>query len=426
MKREEFRNELLGEKCTKLVHPTGLTVYCFPKQAFSASYAVFGTNYGSIDTFIPGKDGSNEEIPNGTAHFLEHKLFECEELDAFERFAKTGANANAFTSFDNTCYLFGCTSNFEESLKILLDFVQSPYFTQETVDKEQGIIGQEIVMYKDSADWEVMFNILRALYHNHPVNIDIAGTKETISEITAELLYRCYDCFYNLNNMVLVATGNVDIDKVEAVCDEILKPSKPYTFKRQDIDEPDDIVMPYIEERLSVGTTVFEFGYKEKLTSAKRSLKDKAAMSVLLGILAGNTSPLYNEMLKDGLIGASFSYEQFTGHGYAATLFSGESEKPEEVAERIKAEVKRLKDNGIDENDFNTVLRKLYGRVVMSYDDHEEIAHDIVNTHFNGERVFEDIDVYRSLTIKDVEDILSRTMFEEYSALSVVRPIDQE
>ena len=195
-----------------------------PKENYSSTYAIFGTNYGSIDTKFKRSDKDEwTVVPEGIAHFLEHKLFESEDLDAFERFAKTGASANAYTSFERTGYLFSCSANFKKNLEILLDFVQNPYFTQATVEKEQGIIGQEIDMYKDAPDWEVMFNCLRTMYHNLPVRIDIAGTQESIAQITAKTLYGCYDNFYNLHNMVLAVAGNADVDEIVEVADKVLK-----------------------------------------------------------------------------------------------------------------------------------------------------------------------------------------------------------
>lgn len=424
MEINELYNELLDEKCFHILHPTGLNIYIAPKAGYSGTYAVFGTNYGSIDTKILDKDGKLTDIPEGTAHFLEHKLFESEDLDAFARYAKTGASANAYTSFDSTCYLFSCTGDFNASLRILLDFVQSPYFTEQTVQKEQGIIGQEITMYKDVPDWEVLFNLLRALYKNHPVRIDIAGTTESIAQITAQTLYDCYNNFYNLNNMVLAVAGNVDVDEVLAVCDEMLKPSKEFNFKREPIEEPDEVCESYIEEKLSVAAPIFSFGFKENYGLPKRTLKQKIATDILLEIIAGTTSPLYTRMLESGIINTSFGFEQFVGFGYGATIFSGESKEPEKVAEAIKEEIRSLKANGINRDDFETIRRKHYGRAVMAFNDIDELANDLVGAHFDGNGVFDDIEIYQTLTAEDVEDVLANTMREDKCSLSVIKPIE--
>lgn len=424
MKINEIKNELLDEKCYHAVHPTGLNIYVMPKPEYSGAYAVFGTNYGSIDTKILNKDGEIEDIPEGTAHFLEHKLFESEDLDAFARYAKTGANANAYTSFDTTCYLFQCTGDFAASLRILLDFVQSPYFTEQTVAKEQGIIGQEITMYKDVADWEVLFNLLKALYHDHPVRIDIAGTVESIAQITAQTLYDCYNNFYNLHNMVLAVAGNVDVNEIISICDELLKPCDEFKFVRKPHEEPEEIVQNYIEEKLSVAAPIFSLGFKESYGLPKRTLKQKIATDILLEMLAGTTSELYNSLLEQQLINTSFGYEQFAGFGYAATIFNGESKNPEEAARQIAAHIKAMRENGIDPESFERIRRKLYGRAVMSFNDVDEIANDLVGAHFDGVGVFDDIDIYRTITVQDVKEVLDSCMREEYAALSVIRPIN--
>ena len=203
MKISEIKNELLDESVFCGEHPSGLKVFVLPKKDYESAFALYGVKYGSIDTSIMNENGEYEAIPEGTAHFLEHKLFESEDLNAFERFAKTGASANAYTSFERTAYLFKSSSDITESLEILLDFVQNPYFTAETVEKEQGIIGQEIRMYQDQPGWQLMFNLLRALYGENPVRIDIAGTQESIARIDADLLHRLYKEFYNPANMAL-------------------------------------------------------------------------------------------------------------------------------------------------------------------------------------------------------------------------------
>lgn len=216
--------EQTGDSCNYIKHSSGLEIFVCEMEGFSTTEALFGTKYGSINTcFKTNADKEFTTVPEGIAHFLEHKLFENEDCDAFELYAKTGANANAYTSFDRTCYLFSCSDNYKESLEILLSFVQNPYFTQETVDKEQGIIGQEIKMCDDNPTWKVLFNMLQGMYHKHPVRIDIAGTIESIAEIDADLLYKCYNTFYNLHNMVLVVAGNVKTEEVINIADKLLK-----------------------------------------------------------------------------------------------------------------------------------------------------------------------------------------------------------
>lgn len=416
------KSEILKEQYYEIDHPTGLKIYVMPKENYSSTYAIFGTKYGSIDTRFKRSDSDEwTEVPEGIAHFLEHKLFESEDLDAFERYAKTGASANAYTSFDKTCYLFQCSDNFKESLKILLDFVQNPYFTEETVHKEQGIIGQEITMYLDVAGWMSTFNLLRCFYHKHPVRIDIAGTVESISHITDKLLYDCYNTFYNLNNMALAVVGNVSVEDVLEVCDEYLKQAAPLEIEKSFEDEPREIVKNFEEYHLAVSVPVFSFGYKEACKKDIQSMRDSIETGILLEIIAGNTSPLYKNLFDKGLINSSFSKEYFIGCGYEAVIFDGESKNPQAVADEIKAEVARLKKEGIDKELFEGVRRSLYGREIMGYNDIDNIANSIIACDFNGWNMFDAMDIYKQVTVEDIENRLSSMMKEEYSALSVVK-----
>ena len=422
MSVKEIKSEILGEKYYEIDHKSGLKIYVFPKENYSSTYALFGTCYGSIDTRFKRSDQEDFiEVPEGIAHFLEHKLFESEELDAFERYAKTGASANAYTSFDKTCYLFQCSTNFTENLKILLDFVQNPYFTAETVQKEQGIIGQEIQMYLDVPSWMSTFNLLRCLYKNHPVRIDIAGTKESIAEITDKLLYDCYNTFYNLNNMALAVCGNVGVDEVIAVCDEYLKDSAPLEIERSFENEPREIVKDYEEYYLEVGVPVFAFGYKEKCEQPIQSEYTAIVTDILLDIIAGKTSPLYKKLYDKGLIKSDFSYEYFIGGGYESIIFDGESDNPKAVAAEIKNEIARLRKDGIDEELFESVRRSKYGKEIMSYNDIDTIANTLIECEFNSWSIFDALEIYRNITLGDIEKRFAQVLDEKYSALSVVK-----
>lgn len=418
----EISNSLLGDSYYEIQHKSGLKIFVYPKEGYSTTYAVFGTNYGSIDTFIKKTGEAAVAIPEGTAHFLEHKLFESEELDAFERFAKTGANANAYTSFDKTCYLFSCSSNFKENLGILLDFVQHPYFTQKTVEKEQGIIGQEIRMYQDEPSWQVLFNLLKCLYHKHPVKIDIAGTVDSIAEITADMLYDCYNNFYNLGNMVLAVVGNTTVEEVLEVADANLEKKELVKIERADYGEPEEIVSDYFEEALAVSQPLFTLGFKESTKGGELTLKDKILTSLLLEYISGDTSPLYERLFNDGLINTGFGSEYFTGYGYRAVIFSGESRDPKAVADAIKAEIRKVHAEGIREEDFERIRRMHYGRAIMDYNDVDGLANELVAATFEGYGLFDEIEIYKTLTMKDAEDRLKDQMHEEFSAMSVIIP----
>lgn len=412
----------LRERLYEIDHSSGLKIFVMPKANYKSTYAVFGTKYGSIDTCFKRSDQKEyTRVPEGIAHFLEHKLFESEELDAFTRYAETGASANAFTSFDKTCYLFQCSDRFADSLKILLDFVTHPYFTKETVEKEQGIIGQEITMYYDVPGWMSTFNLLRCLYKNHPVRIDIAGTVESISQITDKLLYDCYHTFYNLNNMALAVVGNVTPEEVIKVCDEMLKKSEDVTIERVFDEEPRDIVKSYEEYHIAVSMPVFSFGYKEACKTPQRTVQETVEMEILLEILAGETSNLYSSLFEKGLINSTFSKEYFTGNGYEAVIFEGESTDAKAVAQAIKEEVARLRKEGISDQAFESARRGLYGREIMSYNVTDDVANAVIGCYFAGYSIFDPLEVYKNVKKEDVEKLLSEKLDEKYSALSVVR-----
>jgi Predicted Zn-dependent peptidases len=424
---KEIKSSRIGDRYFEINHSSGLKIFVYPKENYSSTYAVFGTKYGSVDTcFKTSEEAEMNTVPNGIAHYLEHKLFESEDGDAFARYAKTGASANAYTSFDKTCYLFSCSEKVYESLEILLDFVQSPYFTGQTVQKEQGIIGQEIRMYDDDPQWRVMFNLLRAIYHKHPVRIDIAGTVESIAEITPELLYECYHTFYNLNNMVLCVAGNVDVYKVLELCDKMLKPSKDVTIDRFFEEEPEEVVESRVEQKLSVAAPIFQLGFKEKAGKNRLSAREIADTEILLEILASDASPLFRRLLDAGLINqSSFTYEYFEGPGYASVIFSGESKDPDAVVQEIKKEVAGLREHGLDPAAFERSKKAVYGRMVSSFNSVDNIANTMASLAFTGHELFNYIDTIASADIQSVQNRLNVQLRPEYSALSIVRPVEE-
>ena len=423
MEMKKITNERVKDSYYEVRHPSGLRIFIYPKEGCHSTYAVFGTRYGSIDSMFKRSDETEAcKVPEGIAHYLEHKMFESEDGDAFLRYAKTGASANAYTTFDMTCYLFSCTDRVYESLEILLDFVQSPYFTEQTVQKEQGIIGQEIRMYDDDPSWLVFFNLLRALYHKHPVRIDVAGTVESIAKITPEYLYRCYHTFYNLNNMALCVAGNIDPEKALALCDRMLKPSKPVHVDRIFEEEPKEIVQSRVEQKLSVAVPLFQLGFKEPARSlAEREI---AQTEILLELMASDASPMFRTLLDASLINtSSFESEYFEGPGYSAVIFSGESKDPDAVAEIIRKEAERLRRDGIDPAAFERAKKAVYGRNVAALNSPESIANSMVSMTFAGRELFSYLDTLAETELADVQKRLAEQMLREYSALSVVSPI---
>ncbi len=412
----------LGEQYLVATHNSGLKIYICEKKNFSGCYAVFGTKYGSIDNAFRTKGQAEYTVvPEGIAHFLEHKLFESEDGDAFSRYAKTGASANAYTSFDRTCYLFSCSDHFEESFEILLDFVQHPYFTKETVEKEQGIISQEISMYDDSPDWMVLFNALEGLYHNNPVRINIAGTAETIAKIDADLLYQCYNTFYNLQNMFIVVTGNVDAQKVLSMCDRYLLDTAPIEVTTMPYEEPKQIVRAYTELAMPVSIPQFIWGIKLD-ADGYLPLKDRTEISMLLSVLVGQQSPLYHQLLNEGLINKDFGASLFDGRNYACIMFSGESKDPQLVVNRLQQAIIQLQKDGIADDEFQLIRRQFYGRYMMAFNNVEGIGDALTDCACDGSGLFDEAEIIQEATRTDLEHQL-KTLFDfNRSTLSVIKP----
>ena len=424
MDKKIFESDI-GENYTLATLQNGLKIYICEMPQFGSSYAIFGTKYGSIDTRFSANGGEQISVPEGIAHFLEHKLFESEDGDAFTKYAKTGASANAFTSFDRTCYLFSCSDKFDENLDILLNFVQSPYFTEETVKKEQGIIGQEIRMYDDSPSWRVLFNMLSAMYVNHPVRIDIAGTVESIAKIDYDLLYKCYEIFYNPSNMFICIAGDIDTRAVLKKIEESIKDRGEIIIERGGYDEPQTVNKSYIEQKFPVLTPMFCFGYKQKISTPFRRLKSKICVELLLEIICGEASPLYKQLMDEGLINDDFDFEYFTGRDYAAVIFSGESVNPRAVADEIKKEIARIREHGFDKKHFSAVKCAAYGEAVKRFDSVQNIAMALSDCAVCDYDLFEQIKLLKAVSY---DDVLKRTdVFDDaLSVLSVIKPLEDE
>ena len=286
--------------------------------------------------------------------------------------------------------------------------------------KEQGIIGQEIKMYDDSPDWRVMFNMLEKMYHHHPVKIDIAGTVESIAEITAEKLYQCYNTFYNLNNMALCVAGNVTAEQVLKTCDRMLKPCEKHTIENFFEDEPYEIVEPYVEQNFPVSVPLFNLGFKERAQKPLNETK-LAHTDILLELLASSTSELYQKLMDDELINTSFTFELFEGPGYCSVIFGGESRAPKQAAEQIKQYIAEVKKNGLDKAEFESARKSVYGDVISSLNSVGSIANTVTSYHFNGNELFTYIDAVANATFEDVQNRLSEMLDVNNCTLSVVK-----
>lgn len=424
MEKTIIKNEHINESYYHYIHKSGLSILLYPMKGYSSAYALFGTNYGSIDTtFKTDKDNEYVTVPEGIAHFLEHKLFESEDGDAFTLFAKTGASANAYTSFDKTCYLFSTTDNFEESLEALVTFVQHPYFTKETVEKEQGIIGQEIRMYEDDPGWRVFFNLLCALYSNNPVRIDIAGTIDSIAKIDKDLLYRCYNTFYNLNNMAISIAGNFDVEKAIEIIEKNLVDCEKIEVLAKTPDEPREVSQKKYTQSLAVSIPLFNIGYKEIPPTQENELQMQLETEIVLECIIGKSSDLYRELYDSSLINSEFGKEVFSGRGYFASIISGESRESETVMAKINDEIAKFKKTGIDRQSFDRVKKSLFGRSIMSFNNVEAVANEMISSQFSGRGIYDVMDAISKVTLEQVNNRLINSFNSEYSAISIVNPV---
>ncbi len=424
------KDELTGESLYYNKLGCGLEVYIMPRKDYRASYAIFGTKYGSVDSvFVVPGESQVTEVPDGIAHYLEHKMFDMPDgSNIFDKFSMLGANANAFTSFNMTAYLFSATDHVKENLEILMDYVQTPHFTDESVQKEQGIIGQEIRMYDDNPGWRVFFNFLGCLYNEHPVKKDVAGTVESISNITAEYLYKCYNTFYNLSNMTIFVTGDFDPYEIGKVIQNSVKNNDPFTeeIKKLYPDEPKNVVKQYHEQKLSVSMPMFMLGFKDNDTgySGNKLLKKYIEMNILMKLLFGKGSSFYKKLYESGLINDSYSYEYTMQVDYAFCAMEGESKDPQKVYDSVIEEIERVKREGVSEEDYERVKKVLWGDYIRLYNDVEEFAHTFLSMHMTGIDLMNYEEMYKSITFDDVKKRFEMVFNKETSALSVINPVD--
>ncbi|MBQ7788880.1 MAG: insulinase family protein [Clostridia bacterium] len=424
-------NKMLGEKYYTFKHKSGLEVFVFPKN-MTTSYAIFATRYGAVDNrFKLDTDKEFTSVPDGIAHFLEHKMFECENgIDAFERYAKTGANANAFTGNNLTGYIFSCTENFYESLEILLDFVTHPYFTEKTVQKEQGIIGQEIKMYEDNPGTRLHRELLKALYKKNKMRVDIAGTVDSIAEITAEILYKCYNTFYNLRNMTLAVCGDVTPKEVEEICDKVLKTAENITVIRdtEDEDEPKEVYKKRAVCKLDVSKPIMAIGVKDVNIpkDVKERTKKAYATEILDEILFSQSSDFYNKLYSQNLISQDLSSGCEITKNCSFNVISAETSDPEKVYSEFCEYVEEMKKEGLDKEAFELSKRTVYASNIKSFDSVEDIANNFIFNYFDGADILDTPEIINSITLEYVTDLLNDTFKEEYYAMSIVEPIGKD
>lgn len=418
---EQLKETLFHEKL-----PNGLHVYVLPKVGFNKTFATFTTKYGAMDNHFLPPGGTETKVPDGIAHFLEHKMFEEEEGDVFLEFSQYGAQANAFTSFDRTAYLFSATEHVKKNLKTLLNFVQNPYFTEQNVEKEKGIIEQEIKMYQDNPDWRVYFGLIEAFYHQHPVKIDIAGTVESIYKINKDMLYTCYETFYHPSNMLLFVVGPVDPDHIFTLVRENQE-QKPYTeqaeIERYLQDEPTSVAIPKHEISLSIGTPKCMMGYKELSLGLQGAdmLKQELTTSLLFDILIGPSSSFYQELLEAGLIDDSFGTDYNLERSYGFSLMGGNSRDPEQLVEKIQEHFAQKLQDGLQELDFERSRKKKIGSFLNQLNSPEFIANQFTRYQFNQMNLFDVIPTLEGIQFDVVERRMKDHIKPEQFAICIVK-----
>lgn len=426
---EKIVNDILKEEVYYEKLQNGLGVYFMPKRGFMKKYAILATNYGSNDLeFVPIGEDKKIRVNEGIAHFLEHKMFEQPDGgDAFDKFSKLGVNANAFTNFTMTAYLFSATENFYESLEHLIDYVQTPYFTDENVEKEKGIIAQEIKMYNDDPDWNVYFNCLKAMYVNYPARIDIAGTVDSIYKITKEELYKCYNIFYNPGNMALFVVGDLDVEKVI----DVTKKSNNYkvdklskSIERFYPEEPESVKEKEVIEKFPISMPMFNIGFKDSNVGlkGKELLRKEIVTDILVGMLFKKGSKLYEDLYMQGLINENFGAGFSSQVDYAFSIIAGDSKEPKKVKEIILDYIEKSKKEGLSKEEFERTKKKKIGSFIKCFDSINFIGNSFISYVFKDINLLDYLDVIKDITFEEVEERLKEHFKEDYCVISIVEP----
>lgn len=408
--------------CESAVLPGGLTVLCRTMPGYSTTHAFYGTKFGSIHRRFT-LDGKEYRLPAGTAHFLEHKMFESEEGDAFTLYAKTGASANAFTSFDRTGYYFTGTGQTDRNLDILLGMVGHPWFTEATIAKEQGIIGQEIKMYDDSPDWRLLTGLFRCLYREHPIRDDIAGTVESIARLTPELLYACTEAFYRPGNMVLSVAGDVTLDQVVAACRRagLDAPPARHTIEPALFAPENDPPQKELRFSMPVNKPCFAVGYREAPVPFGSARADMLG-ELLPELICGGLTELYRKLYDEALVNPEFSGETVSVPGACAVVFTGESEHPRVVADLLRAEIARLRRDGVDPELFTLVKNQMYGEMLADVEGVEDAAEAMAAAFLHGYTLAEEVEALAALTVSDANAALQTMLQEDQAAYVEIEP----
>ncbi|QDP40243.1 EF-P 5-aminopentanol modification-associated protein YfmH [Radiobacillus deserti] len=420
---DQIKETIYSEKLAN-----GLQVFLLPKPEMAKTYGIFSTNYGSIDqTFVPLGKEEMITVPDGIAHFLEHKLFEKEDRDVFQDFTKQGASANAYTSFTKTAYLFSATSNIEKNVETLLNFVQEPYFSEKSVEKEKGIIGQEITMYDDQPDWRSFFGTIQSLYHHHPVQIDIAGTIDSISNITKEDLYTCYETFYHPSNMTFFVAGNFEPESMMAFIKDN-QAEKSFTdqapVQRSFPEEPNTVAKEKQVIEMPVSVSKCLVGLKEKMNykDADEFLTADLLSEMLLDHYFSKSGAYYQELYDLDLIDNSFQFETNLEKNFGFSIIGGNTKKPDLLGDKLKEMLLAMKDKPLTEKEFNIMKRKQIGHFFRAMNSLEFTSNQFIHYHLLGIDFFNVLPKIEALTVEEANAFLNKWISEERIAVCQVVP----
>ena len=421
----EIENKNIKEKCYMEKLENGLQVIIIPKKEIQKKYIIWATKFGSIDnTFIDSTTGEKVVIPDGVAHFLEHKMFEQKNgVDSLYVLMALGLDANAYTTNDHTAYLFECTDHFYEGLDELMDYVQNPYFTDQNVEKEKGIIGQEIGMYDDDPGWQLYINAMDCLYEKNPIKVDTAGTVETISGINPEMLYKCYNTFYHPSNMVLTVVGDFE---PEAILVEIKKRLKDNEARGEITriypEEKLEINKKYVEKEMEVSLPLFMIGFKDNIKDKYNEVvKRHIAIEIILNMLIGKSSNLYNELYKEGYLLSQPDLEYEFGNEYSHVLIGGQSKNPQKVYEKIAEKIQEMKNNDINVQEFERIKKKIYGDYAVEYNNVADIGRMFTSDYIKGINSFEYMDKFEEIDVEYAKQVLKEIFTEDKMIMSVIK-----
>ena len=417
----------LGEQVIWQQLPNGLPIAIVPRPGFTKKLCYFVTDFGAIHTAFT-MDGIDYNVPAGIAHYLEHKMFDLPGRDVTAEFAALGAIPNAFTSYDMTAYYFSCTENFPACLDLLLEFVSTPYFTDETVQKEQGIIGQEIDMNRDNPDTQIFEMLMENMYENHPIRVPILGHRETIAQITPENLTACHKAFYRPDNMLLCIVGDVDPAQVADIAEKRLgNPQLPPVHRVRRWEEAMTCKTACSEKRMDVSMPTFHLGFKcdpwePGVEATRREITAELAAEALFG----ESSALYQQLYEQGLIDSSFGGGYETIDGMALFTASGDSNDAQAVVDAILSRAKEIGQNGLAERDFLRMKRSALGRRIRSLDSFEATCYRLCAYHFSGFDYFDFPTIYQSIALSHVQEFLSAMIVPDRMSLAVIYPTNQE